>query len=852
MKKFSHLAFLILFVIWGAALNAQTQQSQQTQQTQSNSTGLPQGVDMEKIQQQLKAAQEMINKSLTPAQKQQIQDALNKAKQQVKKTGMKNASGKDITDSVVSAIQMPDPTKMLGKMSSDLAKNMAQLNSLQAANKAALSKGLPQKGSTAFSAVPDAQKTQILGYAQTIVATAVPQLNLLNPELLKSIEDVLKDTTITAQAQGIEMLTAGAPMPVVEYMVAKGVIKQPSNPWAANALGVVMRSENKYKEAVQCFKYAYWIDPCMLIKCNLGWAIAYYGDFNTAKRYFHEVLKVIPHYNSAWEGLGMIAYQEGDTATLFQCLAAQLNVTGWGGPDDGPSDSFMSFCGGVKMDQAMANVGQSQNYDTAPPPSTASDGGDDGNQDPPPTADSEYPTFPSMGGIFAQSIDGLMAALKESVSYRQSIIAAKKKSQDNANAAFNGLSKMDERPYTDDQGMKVTPFHYSKYVTEFHGVQAEFAGRVGYVMKRYYDEQQKLIRSIAAESIDFAKGFATAMQRCTGKDRICEELVRCEWTQKARSMIGSQFTGASASFTKHFVELKDQINWYIDASSPIIKRMHKPDWNHYLNATRRDDVNQAVLNMYDTWVVIQTAVCPPEELQLMITPATCITQLRTMDGAGGKGPQPTKTKLKKFETPPAPCDKMFNTDQNYTYANIHRDCDGTRVAVYPIVKHFGGSGSVGPLKGSLEATAKLGFVMQTINKTGQTRVGTTANVSAEASFGVGVKDGDELTRSNASAGAGVSAHANANYDSTIIIGNDGSIMGRAKSANFDVSVEAHADGSISNPLGAVSANAQWKAEAKGQIDVSVMSGSQNTTNINSASFSASQSSSSSSHLPGQN
>ncbi|WP_428330571.1 hypothetical protein [Mucilaginibacter sp.] len=808
---------------------------------------------MAEIQKQIKAAQDMVNKSLTPQQKAEIQKGMNYAKEQVNKHGVKNAQGKDVTDSVLKAIKVPDPGQMLNNMSANLNANMAKLKGLQTANKQALAKGLPQPGAAAFSAVPDAQRAQILAYAQAMVTAAIPKMNLLNPMLKRSIDDVLKDSTITAQAQGMEMLATGAPLPVVQYMVAKGVLKQPSNPWAANALGVIMRADNRYKEAIQCFKYAYWINPCMLIKCNLAWAIAYYGDFITAKRYFHEVLNIVPHYNSAWEGLGMIAYQQGDTATLFQCLAAQLNVTDLGGPDDGPSDSFVSFCGGVKMDQDMANVGKSQDYSTPPPAGDDNEGGDEGNQDPPPTAGSEYPTFPSMGGIFAQNIEDLQNKLKGAASFRQSILDAKKKSQDNEKAAFNNLSKMDERPYTDDQGMKVTPFHYSKFVTEFHGVQAEFAGRVGYVMKQYYDNQQKLINSMAANGIAFYNDYITATKQCTGKDTMCEHNIICEFKQKSRALLGSELTGASTGFTTAFMQLKDQIDWYIDATSPIIKRMHKPDWNHYLNATRRDDINQAVLNIYDNWVVIQTVICSPELLSMMHAPTACISELRSINdaGASAQGPKPTETKLKKYETPPAPCDKMFNMDKNYTYANIHRDCDGTRVAVYPIVAHAGGSVDAGPLHGSAEAIARLGFVMQTINKTGQTRVGTTGNISAEVSLGVGVKDGDQLTQSNASAGAGASAKVDLNYDSTIVIGNDGSIVGRAKTASFDAAMESHADASISNPLGSVSAKTEWKAEAKGMIDVSTVAGSSNTYNINQASFSASQSSSSSTHLPGQ-
>jgi tetratricopeptide (TPR) repeat protein len=801
----------------------------------------PQGVDMKKVQEQIKQAQALIKQKMGAADMKKVEDAMQQAREQTKKTGMKNAQGKDITDSAVNAIQMPDPGKTVQNMSDDLNKNMAALQNMQQKTHQAITQGLPQKGTGLFSAVPNAQKLQIVAYAQAMLAAALPKLNQLNPMLKSALDGVLKDTTITPQAQGMMLLATGAPLPAIQYLVCKGVIKQPSNPWAANSLGVLFRADHKYKEAVQCFKYAYWINPCMLIKSNLAWAIAYYGDFSTAKKYFHDVLAIIPDYADAWEGLGMIAYQEGDTATLFQCLASQLKVSGMGGPDSGPSDNFTSFCGGVKMDQEMANIGQSQSNDP-PPPANSSGNGDDGdNQDPPPTAGVEYPTFPSMGGIFAQNIDDLMPTLERAPAALANIIAKKKDSQQTVIAIAGGLSKMDERPYTDDQGMKVTPFRYSKFVIQFHGVEAEYAGRLGYVMKEYNTKREKLVLSIIANMTSFNDAYTVALKNAHTDDEL--KAVNCDFKKRARSEVGSNFSGASALFSEYFVKMKDQVDWFIGESTPFIKRMHKPDWNTYLNEVRRDDMNQAVLNMYESWVQLQGVAAPAALLALMTAPMDCTTTLRLMDG-NAEGPKPQEVKFKKFETPPAPCDKMFNTDQKYKYATIHRDCDGTRVAVYPIVVSKSGSIDAGPLKGSAEATAKLGFVMQTIAKNGETRVGTTANVSAEVSIGVAAKDGDKTTNSKAGASAGASATFEGNFDSTIRIDKDGSVIGRAKSGNFDASVKVEAEGSISDPLGAASAKAEWHAQASGSFDAVTSMGSDSSYNLTSSAFAASQGSSS--------
>jgi tetratricopeptide (TPR) repeat protein len=222
------------------------------------------------------------------------------------------------------------------------------------------------------------------------------------------------------------MLCDNVPKSVVQYMICKGVLLTPDNPWAINDLGIIFRNEKQNKEAAQCFKYAFsFNDTFQIIKCNLAWAVAYYGDFITAKKYFHEILDRLPNYSEAWEGLGMIAYKEGDIATLFKCLSAQVKNVGGGG--DGPSDNFTSFCGGVIDEQRINNITKPKDSDPSKDHTFDNENEEENqNYDPPPNGESEYPTYPNtMGGMFAQNegqLFGLLTSYSDNIQLVSTIL----------------------------------------------------------------------------------------------------------------------------------------------------------------------------------------------------------------------------------------------------------------------------------------------------------------------------------------------------------------------------------------------------------------------------------------------
>jgi tetratricopeptide (TPR) repeat protein len=290
--------------------------------------------DMEEVRQQMKAAQHVL-------------DSVKEANPGMVPPGITLPQG-------VSIPKLPD----IDKLGKDIDENMSKVKSYSAEAKQKRDKSLPVSNTaSAFSTVPNPGKALIVRYATDMMDGALVAMKKIDPNLQQVLDELAKNPKITPQAQGMLMLCDNVPKSVVQYMICKGVLLTPDNPWAINDLGIIFRNEKQNKEAAQCFKYAFsFNDTFQIIKCNLAWAVAYYGDFITAKKYFHEIVDRLPNYSEAWEGLGMIAYQEGDLATLFKCLAAQVKNVGGGG--DGPSDSFTSFCGGVIDEQRINNIGK--------------------------------------------------------------------------------------------------------------------------------------------------------------------------------------------------------------------------------------------------------------------------------------------------------------------------------------------------------------------------------------------------------------------------------------------------------------------------------------------------------------
>jgi tetratricopeptide (TPR) repeat protein len=265
-------------------------------------------VDMKAIQEKMKMAQAMI-------------DSLKK------------------TNPMLRNVQVPNVQKMVAANNS----RMAKLQSIQAAKQKDLSNALPQRKNVSVASVSKLTAATLVALAQKRLAEVQ---GYLDPDMRKYLDEMAKNTHSNIAGAGILASTFGLPKYVGDYLICKGVLRNPTNLWAINDLGISFRQSHQYKEAAQCFLYALQFEKSsMVLNTNAGWASAYYGDLNAAKNYFQQAVNVKQDLSPAMEGLATVNYQLGDSGSLKNCLKQELMFMSAGGA--GPSMEFASVCGGV-------------------------------------------------------------------------------------------------------------------------------------------------------------------------------------------------------------------------------------------------------------------------------------------------------------------------------------------------------------------------------------------------------------------------------------------------------------------------------------------------------------------------
>lgn len=635
-----------------------------------------------KIDEAMKKAQQAMQQA---KQNPEVKKAMEEYKKQMPSIQHQLDSIKKTKDgAAMGDVNMPDVDKPIAlpdmdKLKADQKKLQSQLGKIKDGLHANITKGLPQRNENAnvnsFTAIG---QNEIIAFATAMLPKAAAGMQFIDMFLKQQADKIADDTTANAHGTGMLLMAMGFPKYIVQYLVCKGVLRNPANPWAVNDLGIIFRNEKQYKQAIQCLKYAAGFnDSLIIIKTNLAWATAYYGDFTNAKKYFDEVLKLDENFGPALEGNAMVAYQQGNTQALFAALAKQIKRIGGGGA--GPSQEMTNLCGGVIMDEQTNGMGKKQNQSDPTKNNTYdNNNGEDGeNQDPPPTAGSEPVNVPSLDIIFAKSKNDVAAKAAKTKTYTDLINQKIAESQSRVTNLGSKLSRLAPAPYMDDQGNQVTPYSYEKFYTLFHQVHIEFEKRASFLYKNFDEEINNLSTGDAAQALSFWNGYYAELKSV--KDEPDMIAFKCKWGPKALGLSNIFFTGACDLFAKHYKKLAEQINWYVSASTPFIKRVHKPDWNDYMNAIRQDDVRHAILLTYEKWLVLQNMAYGVMPLSVAYPDVVCQTEVREIEATG---PDPKNVPLKKLHTYPDYCDpKEPPSGFDAGFAGIESNCDHFKVYV---------------------------------------------------------------------------------------------------------------------------------------------------------------------------
>jgi tetratricopeptide (TPR) repeat protein len=446
--------------------------------------------------------------------------------------------------------------------------------------------------------LPQLSENELLSLTNDILKKINPTFG---PVDLHNLNAMLKDNNINVPGTGAFLLATGGSTNAALFLICNGIIKNPSNPWAINDLGVYFRDRGDFETALKLYFYANKLsqEKNTVINTNMGWAAAYYGDFSTAQKYFDKALAFDNNFTSALEGKALIAYQEGNSAALFQCLAKEIKFMG-ASNSSGPSDAFGELCSGIISENNMSN---SDNQKSDPNQDHTFD--NPNRQDPPPGATVDDVSYPGYKKIFINDPKEIESTLgkcsllgiqsEKELKQRLLEVQQKKKS----------LKPLVQMPYRDDEGNLIYPNSFSKYVQLFDLIDESFDKRTAWYASKLDKKLNLLRKDVVNRDMDMNLQYNKGLLECgklsgAAKDACVREL-NCKLIPKMYKSKNNDLDVVAQLWDDYYSHAAKAIQWYIDASAPFISRVHDEGWNEYLNKKRELAVREAVIKAYGLW-----------------------------------------------------------------------------------------------------------------------------------------------------------------------------------------------------------------------------------------------------------
>ncbi len=111
------------------------------------------------------------------------------------------------------------------------------------------------------------------------------------------------------------------------YEVTMGAAKDAKDGIIAGNFGVLLKNAGKYEDSLKVLLYAENLLPqYAVIQTNLGWTIAYLGDFFTAKSKFQKAINLDAYDLKAYEGMGLLFRVEGNIPEASKYLRMSLKL----------------------------------------------------------------------------------------------------------------------------------------------------------------------------------------------------------------------------------------------------------------------------------------------------------------------------------------------------------------------------------------------------------------------------------------------------------------------------------------------------------------------------------------------
>jgi tetratricopeptide (TPR) repeat protein len=620
-------------------------------------------------------------------------------------------------------------------------------NKLQSFSKA-MDKGMPQKNMLHHvEKLAALSGNDLKALANIVLKNTKSGLNIA---MLTTLNKMRIDTSINIAATGAFLLASGASPNAAAFLICYGILKDPKDEWAVNDLGVYFRNQKNYEKSLQCYFYANKLDTghSKVINVNIGWASAYYGDFDAADKYFDKALSIDNNYSTALEGKALLAYQNGDIKKLFECLARELKfIGGAGGGSNGPSDDFANVCAGAYANNTLNTKEQTQNpnddhtFDN-------SNTDEDNSQDPPPGADVDDITYPMYKKIFVSDAKQIMSAIAEFFELSKQSMKSILYWRNEVKQTMQKRKPLYFAPYNDKDGSIVYPKSFSKFVALFHTAEMQFERRTEWYTEKLLKKIDAYRETMISRDGDMMKQYINELLECgklsgAAEDR-CTREVNCKWIPQMYQSKQNDLDVVAKAWDDYYNNISKTIQWFIDATAPFISRVHDEDWNEYLNKERQLEVRTAIINAYGNWGGCIGAIASPILGYIQQQAPSCAP----VEVAGVNAPDPFSKKPKHIKEFEGPCyDMKFNTFG--VGLTAEETCHSTTIGF-----------EAGPLK--LFYT-HVNDPIYAQNHEYTNEVGTNISVSKDVDI-VKLEGKDNAEKSIVSAGAGVEGSVDLKFD----------------------------------------------------------------------------------------
>lgn len=518
---------------------------------------------------------------------------------------------------------------------------------------------------------------------QNLLKQVTPQISVTKLPALKAILDSCHNLA----GLGAFLLANNASINETMYLVCHALVRNPTDLWSVNNLGVYYRGQTQYETALQCFFYAQALDSgkSAVLATNIGWASLYYGDFDGAAKYFNAASSIDPDFLSPLEGQALLAYQRGDIQALFKCLAKELQATmrsgggGSGGGSGGGGAASQQGSGEEASDAfvdqaATAYVQSVKTLDDQPDPTQdhSLDGlADDGpDQDPPPGADVVDVTYPEYRPIFVGRAEDLQRAKADAVKFMLKSSDKLITLQKNVQQELSSLRPLVTSTSADGTGKLTVSKSFRKFVDLMAEANRLFERRVYWWVKKFDDDYKPWPNRMFTHNQDNLNGFLNDGKACPNPDpdNKCSNRVLCKWIPLMTTSCNSDIESMTRLWNPYWDHISETIQWYLNVTGPLISRVHDVGWNQYLNDVRIFYISQAVLQAYNRWATAVVAIPVPSLVGA--TMPTCTIDINGMDP-----PDPFSKKPKKIKQFQGPC---YDHDWPIGPLSIEETCNTTK------------------------------------------------------------------------------------------------------------------------------------------------------------------------------